>query len=532
MIYFSIVRCLKFRLIAKKLMLGPDLKSRYSIEKILSENSIKTEVLLVSIDSDQRVVAHIFNLDSLQDTIITEIRKTVQDLSDASLEGFLPIVEIVWDYQSSKLFVLQSIDKLVPLSAFVDTFKKNNEEIPEDCIWTVIFHVCQAIKTLSHHRMALGAHMGISTTNIFVTGVSDISNASSEFSVFLGLPCLDQALHPCMLSGDIFQKSMCAPELFDSFIPDVLSDVYSLGIITYTLVMLHKPFSLQTVENLLHSMKVREYAPISGVSTELSALIEDLLNPQVDERPSLDRLLSLPQVKAQRTKHETFAIPQEQQARSKTDEDTSDPRSQSPRQTDLSPEPDKDGNTTLMRHVKRNNWYIAKRFVEEQARSYNNEGVTALMLAARLGFTNIVQKLIPYEAGMQSVSPNFEGYTAMMFAAQRDNPECVKLLIDTESGLMNKVGRTALMLAAANDHLRCVDLLLAREGGLQDNEGWSSLMNAVITRRLDVIDKLGEREHELKTKNNNTALDLVNNFVIEEERDAIRDRVGIFETNP
>lgn len=512
-------------------MLGPELRSRYSIERILSENSIKMEVLLTSVDSDKQVVAHVFNLDSLQDAITAEIRTTVQDLSNASLEGFLPIIEIIWDEQSSKLFVLQNIDRLVPLSILVDALKKSHEQIPEDCIWAVVSHVSQAIQTLSRHHKALGAHMGISTTNIFVTDIRDVDYSSSEFSTFLGLPCLDQAIHPCMLSGDIFQKSMCAPELFDSFIPDVRSDVYSLGIIIYTLVMLHKPFSLQTVENLLHSMKVREYAPISGVSKELSTLVDDLLSPQIDERPSLDHLLALPQVKKYSTRHKVLTTSQEPRSHIQRDEDTSDQRSPSPRQTDLSPEPDKEGNTTLMRHVKRNNWHIAKRFVEEQARSYNNEGVTALMLAARLGFTNIVQRLIPYEAGMQSVSPNFEGYTAMMFAAQRDNPECVKLLMDIESGLVNKVGRTALMLAAANDHLRCVELLLAREGGLQDNEGWSSLMNAVITRRLDVIDRLGDKERELKTRNNNTALDLVGNFVIEEERDAIRDRIGIFEAN-
>lgn len=512
----------------KKLMLGSELGSRYSIETVLSENSIKTEFLLAVADSDKRAAAHVFQLSSLQDAIIAEIRKTVQDLSEAPLDGFLPITEIVWEESSSRLFVLQNIDKLVPLSVLVDA----GEKIPENYLWAIIFHVAQAIKTLSHQHGTLGAHMGISVTNIFVTDIREASEPLPEFSVLLGLPCLDQALHPCMLSGDLIQKGMCAPELFDNFIPDVRSDLYSLGIAIYTLVMLRRPFSLHTAENLLQSMKVREYTPIVGASEEMTTLIEDLLNPQIDERPSLDHLLSLPQIQKCKTKHPVSSTKHELQANDQEGEDASEKRSSSSRQTDLSVEPDKDGNTTLMRHVKRNNWYIAKRFVEMQARSYNNEGVTALMLAARLGFTSIVRELAPYEAGMQSLSPNFEGYTAMMFAAQRNNPECVKLLMDAESGFTAKGGRTALMLAAANDHLKCVELLLAREGGLQDNEGWTSLMNAVITRRLDIIDTLGDKERDLRTKHNNTALDLVANFVLEEERDAVRNRIGVFEAEP
>lgn len=506
-------------------MLGSELGSRYSIETVLSENSIKTELLLAAVDGDDRVAVHAFKLGSLQDAIMTEIRRTAQDLSGVSLEGFLPISEIVWDESSSQLYILQNINKLVPLSVLVEA----SEKLPEDYLWAVVSQVAQAIKTLSRQREALGAHMSISITNIFVTDTRGTDDPSAEFLVFLGLPCLDQALHPCMLSGDVFQKSMCAPELFDSFIPDVRSDLYSLGVVIYTLVMLRKPFSLHTAENLLQSMKVREYTPICGASEELTTLIEDLLNPQIDERPSLDYLLSLPQVQKSKTRHGIPNASHEPQVVNQESGGAPDQRSQSPRQTDLSVEPDKDGNTTLMRHVKRNNWYVAKRFVETQARSYNNEGVTALMLAARLGFVNIVKELAPYEAGMQSVSPDFEGYTAMMFAVQRNSPECVRLLMDAESGLVTKVGRTALMLAAANSHLECIKLLLAREGGLQDTEGWTSLMNAVIVCSLDAIDVLGNKERGLRTKHNNTALDLMDNFVREEDRNEVKNHLSVFE---
>ena len=70
-------------------------------------------------------------------------------------------------------------------------------------------------------------------------------------------------------------------------------------------------------------------------------------------------------------------------------------------------------------------------------------GITALMLASKMGHVKCVKALIHEEVGMQTV----QGWSALMFAAFSNKPECVELLLKTEFTLKNEDGNTALDLS-------------------------------------------------------------------------------------
>ena len=57
---------------------------------------------------------------------------------------------------------------------------------------------------------------------------------------------------------------------------------------------------------------------------------------------------------------------------------------------------------------------------------------------------------------------NDDGETALMLAARNGYPECVKLLVEKEGGMQNTNGWTALIVAAEHGEVGCVKLLLER----------------------------------------------------------------------
>ncbi|EET01020.1 Ankyrin repeat protein [Giardia duodenalis] len=126
---------------------------------------------------------------------------------------------------------------------------------------------------------------------------------------------------------------------------------------------------------------------------------------------------------------------------------------------------------------------IAKSHLSDKDKK-NNNGDTALMIAARAGHKNIVELLDPTDKN---------GVTALMRAAERGDVEAVRALIPLQKGrqTLRKVNingvwifrrGTALMWAAAYGHAEVVKLLMEHEGGIQAS-GWSALMFAAQCSR-------------------------------------------------
>lgn len=173
-----------------------------------------------------------------------------------------------------------------------------------------------------------------------------------------------------------------------------------------------------------------------------------------------------------------------------------------------------DGETQLHRAVLSRDVREVESYIHA-AREYNKHGYTALGMAAKLNYTDIIKVLIPHEAGMRcKISLNletnnltFKDPTALAIAVYHNNAQSVNLLKRCEAGsVMEPAQATAMMLAAACGHSDIVPLLRTREEKIQDIHGNTALMYAVNRSSLDVVYKLMKYESRLQNLEGRTAL--------------------------
>lgn len=148
--------------------------------------------------------------------------------------------------------------------------------------------------------------------------------------------------------------------------------------------------------------------------------------------------------------------------------------------------------TQLMRDVVTEDIDMVKRHItKKDINRRNNHGDTALTLAAKLGYRDIVNVLDPIDE---------DGVTSLMRAAARGDTETVKLLIPLQKGMKDKDGNTAFMYAIRNNHMDTS--LVLRE---PEASSWTPLMYAAFTGDIEVArEYLSEKDK--KNKDGDTAL--------------------------
>ncbi|TNJ26606.1 Ankyrin repeat protein 1 [Giardia muris] len=143
----------------------------------------------------------------------------------------------------------------------------------------------------------------------------------------------------------------------------------------------------------------------------------------------------------------------------------------------------------------------ARLLAESEARLRDPEGRTALMMAAQLGYREVVDLLSRYESGCRA---NL-GRTALMFAARNGQVEVIDDLIG-EATLVDKEGWSAMMMAALDNQVAVIELLRRREAGLRTRRGFSALMIAARYGYLESVQALAEAEAGLQTLSGSFAL--------------------------
>lgn len=111
--------------------------------------------------------------------------------------------------------------------------------------------------------------------------------------------------------------------------------------------------------------------------------------------------------------------------------------------------------------------------------------VSAMMLAALYGMTDIVGALVPYESGLQSA----EGYTALMLAILSGSTSAALLLLH-EATRQTYRGDTALLFAAKMGNKDLVDKLIPYETKIITGYGSTALMEACRMGHLHIVNQL------------------------------------------
>ena len=120
--------------------------------------------------------------------------------------------------------------------------------------------------------------------------------------------------------------------------------------------------------------------------------------------------------------------------------------------------------------------------------SRNN--AVAIRNAARDGDIVKVHAILDADPKVVDARDN-DGVTALILAAQNGHAEVAKQLLDkgAAADARNNDGWTALMVAAANGHVEVAKQLLDKGAAVdvRNNDGWTALMYAVGTRHADVV---------------------------------------------
>lgn len=174
-------------------------------------------------------------------------------------------------------------------------------------------------------------------------------------------------------------------------------------------------------------------------------------------------------------------------------------------------ETDERGNTSLMIAARLGFDDIVVILLHYEARLQNRFGDTALMFAAVAGHFSVVELLAPVEATFQNES----GLTALMLAAEAGNTEIVRLLVKyDETRLVNNSLETALILAATNDRPLAVSILVEYEAGHRcistdglEGKGETALMRACFVGARDCVEILYPWEKDIVDRDGRTALE-------------------------
>lgn len=175
-----------------------------------------------------------------------------------------------------------------------------------------------------------------------------------------------------------------------------------------------------------------------------------------------------------------------------------------------------DGTTALMQAAFRNEYDMVQLLMPHEAGISAQNGWVALDYSVVAGNTTIAELLRPIEgitlenvAAIDTVSMQEErllnGKTQLMQMVKQNRPGLVYCLLD-EAGFQDQQGMTALMHATLARNHACIRLLLGKEKRLQNAKGETALMLALLLEDDEAIRLLAPHEQGIQDADGTTAL--------------------------
>ncbi|EFO64274.1 Protein 21.1 [Giardia lamblia P15] len=173
-----------------------------------------------------------------------------------------------------------------------------------------------------------------------------------------------------------------------------------------------------------------------------------------------------------------------------------------------------DGNTALMLAALMNRSKLIPALVEKEAMIKRHDGETALSLALKEEHYQAAKVLREYEGVPLSIpfehtnkaENKIDRFTELIQAAEEDDVITVWSYVEVQHGLRDEAGRTALMHAAECDSVESLIILMLYERRLGDIKGMTALMYAAIHGNVDCVKLLQKDEGRLQDVNGWTAL--------------------------
>ncbi|CAD8154431.1 unnamed protein product [Paramecium octaurelia] len=162
---------------------------------------------------------------------------------------------------------------------------QNGKQLSENQILDWFTQICLALKHV-HDRKIL--HRDLKCQNIFITKTNRIK--LGDFGIARVLShTLENA------KTQIGTPYYLSPEIIESKPYSYASDIWSVGIVLYEMCMLKPPFEAESLPFLCLKICKGSFSNISSIySSDLNAIIKQLLQSNPNRRPTINKILKIP----------------------------------------------------------------------------------------------------------------------------------------------------------------------------------------------------------------------------------------------
>ena len=250
---------------------------RYHIKKVLGYGA--HSVVFLALDSereDQRVALKLLNHNILSDDLISAITELTIRLQKAELENVVKIYDF-GQYGGSVYMVLEYADG----GDLVQYLKKSADEMTEKEIVKIGCDLSKALVAMEKNSIL---HLDIKPENIMIhDGVFKLSDFGIVYQ---------RATTTMPLNAEIWgTPAYSSPEvLMDDSNLSIYSDIYSIGVVLYEYIVGDNPFVAEKPSvSMFRQLNLQPTSLLGlkeNISTELSILIDMMLEKHPDRRPS------------------------------------------------------------------------------------------------------------------------------------------------------------------------------------------------------------------------------------------------------
>jgi len=174
------------------------------------------------------------------------------------------------------------------LSASIERRRASGHRYHEREAMAVFSQLALALQYVHERRVI---HRDVKTQNVFLTSAKVVK--LGDFGVARVL-----AASQCCAETQIGTPFYVPPEVCENHPYDFKADVWGLGVVLYELLALERPFSSSSIAALAVKICTAEPRPVSSAySTEVRALVSQLLAKRAEDRPSSTETVALPHVR-------------------------------------------------------------------------------------------------------------------------------------------------------------------------------------------------------------------------------------------
>ena len=222
-----------------------------------------------------------------KEQIVTE----VNILRELDHPNIVKYYDRIIDKKNSKIYIIMEYCEGGDISQLINTYKKNNEYIPEEIIWKTFTQILKALHVIHNNKSGTIIHRDIKPSNIFLDKNNNIKLGDFGLSRILSQESSFAYSHV----GTPYYMS---PEQIDETKYNEKSDIWSFGCCLYEMAALRPPFQAKNQIMLGMRIKSGKIERINKIySEELWKSICWMMNIKYEKRPSTRDLMKIREIR-------------------------------------------------------------------------------------------------------------------------------------------------------------------------------------------------------------------------------------------